>query len=171
MTVDLGDLDVMTPDELAAAERETEARIADALARPIDPDVERRVREALDRGYPVRVWREPEGYFVAVAPDVEGAIGTGDDAASAVADLEDALAAWFESAIVDGQALPEPRVGPEQQYSGRFVLRVPKSLHRHLAERADDEGVSTNHLAATLIAEGLGRVAGAPAASARRQNG
>jgi antitoxin HicB len=36
-------------------------------------------------------------------------------------------------------------------------MRVPKSLHRRLAERAKAEGVSLNTLAITLLAEGLGR--------------
>ena len=36
-------------------------------------------------------------------------------------------------------------------------MRVPKSLHRRLAERTKAEGVSLNTLAVTLLAEGLGR--------------
>jgi antitoxin HicB len=36
-------------------------------------------------------------------------------------------------------------------------MRVPKSLHRRLAERAKTEGVSLNTLAVTLLAEGLGQ--------------
>jgi predicted HicB family RNase H-like nuclease len=36
-------------------------------------------------------------------------------------------------------------------------MRVPRSLHRRLAERAKAEGVSLSTLAVTLVAEGLGR--------------
>jgi hypothetical protein len=38
--------------------------------------------------------------------------------------------------------IPEPR--PEEEYSGKFVVRVPRSLHRELVETAEREGVSLN---------------------------
>ncbi|WP_269470959.1 toxin-antitoxin system HicB family antitoxin [Sulfuritortus calidifontis] len=41
--------------------------------------------------------------------------------------------------------------------SGRFVTRLPKSVHAKLAERAKAEGVSLNALVLAFIAEGLGR--------------
>ena len=39
------------------------------------------------------------------------------------------------------------------------MLRLPKSLHRLLAERAEAEGVSLNQLALTTLALGLGAAA------------
>ena len=43
--------------------------------------------------------------------------------------------------------LPEPDVRPSrQEYSGKFVVRVPKSLHAALAAEAEAEGVSLNQL-------------------------
>ena len=50
----------------------------------------------------------------------------------------------------DGHELPPPK-----SYSGQFVQRIPKSLHMQLARRAAVEGVSLNHLASTLLAQGL----------------
>lgn len=44
--------------------------------------------------------------------------------------------------------------------SGRFMLRVPKTLHRDLKLEAVKEGVSLNHLVASLLAEEVGRVEG-----------
>jgi antitoxin HicB len=41
--------------------------------------------------------------------------------------------------------------------SGKFVARVPKTIHAKLAIRAKEEGVSLNTLVLALIAEGLGR--------------
>ncbi|MFZ4698574.1 MAG: toxin-antitoxin system HicB family antitoxin, partial [Candidatus Methylumidiphilus sp.] len=40
---------------------------------------------------------------------------------------------------------------------GKFVQRLPKSLHSKLAARARQEGVSLNSLVLAFIAEGLGR--------------
>lgn len=42
-----------------------------------------------------------------------------------------------------GKTMPPPII-PADDYSGRVTLRLSKSLHRALAEMADDEGVSLN---------------------------
>jgi antitoxin HicB len=55
-----------------------------------------------------------------------------------------------------GRTVPAPGADRGAGYSGKWVLRTPKSLHRSLAERARREGVSLNTLAIALLAEGLG---------------
>lgn len=47
--------------------------------------------------------------------------------------------------------------GSAEAASGQFRLRLPKTMHARLTRRAAQEGVSLNTLAATLIAEGLGK--------------
>lgn len=42
-----------------------------------------------------------------------------------------------------GKAMPSPYV-PADDFSGRVTLRIPKSLHRSLAQASDSEGVSLN---------------------------
>jgi len=50
-------------------------------------------------------------------------------------------------------SLPEPPVGPQRrEYSGKFNVRVPKSLHASLASEAEAEGVSLNQLVVTKLA-------------------
>jgi antitoxin HicB len=56
----------------------------------------------------------------------------------------------------DGKAIPEPRVG--KNYSGRFLLRIPQTLHAELAREAEREGVSLKQYAATTLARAVGRV-------------
>jgi len=68
--------------------------------------------------------------------------------------IEDAKLSWLETALEDGQPIPEPR--PIEGYSGKFVVRVPKSLHRELAEAAERDGVSLN----TFVNVALGRAIG-----------
>jgi antitoxin HicB len=41
--------------------------------------------------------------------------------------------------------------------SGKFVQRLPKSLHAKLVKRAKQEGVSLNTLVLAFITEGVGR--------------
>jgi hypothetical protein len=53
--------------------------------------------------------------------------------------------------LIDG--LPEPPLGPQRRdYSGKFNVRVPKSLHAALASEAEAEGVSLNQLVVTKLA-------------------
>jgi len=51
--------------------------------------------------------------------------------------------------------VPLPGGDPTEGYSGKWLLRTPKSLHRVLAERARQEGVSLNALAVAMLAQGL----------------
>ena len=54
-------------------------------------------------------------------------------------------------ALIDG--LPEPPVGPQRrEYSGKFNVRIPKSLHAALASEAEAEGVSLNQLVMAKLA-------------------
>lgn len=63
--------------------------------------------------------------------------------------IQDAMRAWIETALEDGQDIPEPK--PAETYSGKFIVRIPRSLHRLLAETAEKEGVSLNaFITATL---------------------
>ena len=43
--------------------------------------------------------------------------------------------------------LPVPIPEEAENYSGKFVVRIPKTLHKRLAVEADKEGVSLNQLA------------------------
>lgn len=50
-------------------------------------------------------------------------------------------------------SLPEPPVRPERkEYSGKFHVRIPKSLHAALASEAEAEGVSLNQLVVAKLA-------------------
>ncbi|MCK4226106.1 toxin-antitoxin system HicB family antitoxin, partial [candidate division WOR-3 bacterium] len=46
---------------------------------------------------------------------------------------------------------PLPKV--MEEYSGKFVLRVPKSLHGKLSNLAEKEGVSLNQMVVSLLSE------------------
>ena len=44
-----------------------------------------------------------------------------------------------------GEEIPEPL--SDNNYSGKFTLRLPKSLHKNLSIEAEKEGISLNQLA------------------------
>ena len=73
-----------------------------------------------------------EGGFVVSYADLPGCITCGDTVESAVANALDAKKAWIEAALEDGVEIHEP--DSLKDYSGQFKLRIPRSLHRSLAE-------------------------------------
>ena len=90
-----------------------------------------------------------EGGFVASFPDLPGCITCGDTIDVAVANALDAKRAWLEAAIEDGVEIHEP--DSLEEYSGQFKLRIPRSLHRSLAERSKREGISMNQYCVYLL--------------------
>lgn len=99
----------------------------------------------LDR-YPLTVfWSEEDGAFVAEARDLPGCSAVGDTREVAVQEARDAIASWIEAARAAGNPVPEPSSElAECAYSGKLLLRMPRSLHARLARRASNEGVSLN---------------------------
>ena len=69
-----------------------------------------------------------------------------------------AFAKTEESQAIDEllDRLPEPEIGPQRrEFSGKFNVRIPKSLHAALAHEAEAEGVSLNQLVVAKLARHL----------------
>lgn len=74
-----------------------------------------------------------------------------------IENIEEARQLWIETAYEsDKREIPLPMV--EQEYSGKFVLRIPKSLHRRLAEAAQADGVSLNQYTRAALSKPLSKV-------------
>ncbi len=63
---------------------------------------------------------------------------------------------WIETTYEQGLEVPLPTY-PEE-YSGKFNVRLPKSLHRSLAAGADRQGVSLNQYVVDVLARGDAQV-------------
>lgn len=102
---------------------------------------------------------EDGGGYLITFPDLPGCMSDGETEAEAVLNGRDAFASWISTRADAGKSIPAPSYQPEPvpMASGRFVTRLPKSIHVKLAERAKAEGVSLNTLVLAFIAEGLGR--------------
>ena len=109
-------------------------------------------------GLPYReiIEADPPGGFVGHIAELPGCITQAETKRDLLDQLDDAKLSWIEAALEDGVPIPEPL--QEEDFSGRFNLRLPKSLHRNLALTAKAEGVSLNQLATALIAGGLKNV-------------
>ncbi len=92
-----------------------------------------------------------EGGFVVSFPELPGCISCGGTIESAVENALDAKKAWLEAAIEDGIEIQEP--DSLENYSGQFKLRIPRSLHRSLAEHSKREGISMNQYCVYLLSK------------------
>ena len=101
------------------------------------------------------------GGFLVTFPDLPGCMSDGETEAEAIDNVRDAFQAWVSARLDAGKPIPEPKFRPENaeapKVSGKFVTRIPKSVHSQLANRAKAEGISLNMLVLSFIAEGLGR--------------
>lgn len=92
-----------------------------------------------------------EGGFVASYPELPGCITSGETMEAAVTNAMDAKRAWLEAALADGIPIQEPN--NLDDYSGQFKLRIPKSLHKSLAEHSRQEGISMNQYCLYLLSK------------------
>ncbi len=92
-----------------------------------------------------------EGGYGACYPELPGCITCGETMESTVKNAKDAKREWLMSAIEDGVNIPEPILDDISQYSGQFKLRIPKILHKTLAEHAKREGISMNQYCMYLL--------------------
>jgi predicted RNase H-like HicB family nuclease len=103
--------------------------------------------------YPLEIfWSKEDAGFIAEAPDLPGCSAWGATEAGAAKEAQRAIAAWIQAARAAGRDIPEPSVAePLDRFSGRFLVRVPRSVHARLSRKAKQEGVSLNQLVASVL--------------------
>jgi RNA polymerase sigma-B factor len=97
--------------------------------------------------------------WIAHAEELPGCQAHGDSVEEAVRGIGDAIDEWIEDALANGREVPDPRTAAS--YSGRLMLRIPRSLHTQLSGAADREGVSLNQFIASSLQRALAASAGA----------
>jgi antitoxin HicB len=100
---------------------------------------------------------EEGGGYLITFPDFSECVSDGGSVEEAIANGRQALKETI--AALRERGLPVPAPGREKGPSGKFVARVPRSVHAKLASRARAEGVSLNTLVVSLLSEGLGKKA------------
>jgi antitoxin HicB len=130
------------------------------------PTVNHAVADYLARPYARLVIRDDDGMFRAEIVEFPGCLATGETAAKALESLEDVAASWLEAAIVKGLRVPEP-IENGGAFSGKLMLRLPKTLHKKAAHAAERDGVSLNQFIVASIAEQVGRVTASVTSSPR----
>ncbi len=108
----------------------------------------------LNLKYPATIEETPEGGYFAQIEDLPGCHAQGATIVEAYEMIDIARKMWIEVAYEDDQDIPLPRT--EREYSGKFNVRFPKSLHRRLDQMANREGVSLNQFLVSTLSREVG---------------
>ena len=84
---------------------------------------------------------ESGSYYYGRVLEFDGCQSTGETFEETYDNLRQAMEGWLEY----NDSIPEPSL--DENYSGKFVVRIPKSLHKKLAIEAEQEGISLNQYA------------------------
>lgn len=104
----------------------------------------------LNLSYPYTVIPD-EGSFFIKFPDLPGCVSQVEHEHEIAQAAEEIRTLWIEGEYEDDATIPEPTM--QSKYSGKFVTRLPKSLHKDLATAAKREGMSLNAYVNYLLAE------------------
>lgn len=103
--------------------------------------------------YALEVQKIPEaedgGIFMSI-PMLKGCMSDGESISEAYENLQDAQREWVLDMLERKMDIPEPV--DVEDYSGRFLVRLPRSLHKRLVERSEKEGVSLNQYVSAALA-------------------
>lgn len=99
--------------------------------------------------YSITIDPDPEGGYVAQIKDLPGCLTQGETLEETISNIKEARELWLETAYEADDEIPLPST--EETYSGKLLLRMPKSLHRRLAEAAEQENVSLNQYILFLL--------------------
>jgi antitoxin HicB len=106
----------------------------------------------LNLEYTLRLKKNSDGSYFGEIEELTGCMTEGDTKEEVLEMLEDARKAWLEVALKRKLPIPEPE---QDDFSGKFNVRLPKFLHRRLVYRAKEENVSLNNLVTTALASAI----------------
>jgi len=113
-----------------------------------------RVAELLAAPYARILVPDEEGGYSAEVLEFPGCFAEGDTAEEAVENLERAAESWLIACVERGIDVPKPLTNYEA--SGKFALRLPRTLYARATKAAAREGVSLNQFISAAVAERLG---------------
>ena len=142
-----------TPETIAAAKAAADRERREGSLRT---DIMTDISHYLSLPYTKVLKRDDEGDVIATIAEFDGCTTHGSDEPEALKNLIDVQAAWLEAAITAGQDIPVPEI-EENLPSGKFVVRIPRSLHQKLNKLAKKDDVSLNQLIVMATTEHVAR--------------
>ena len=102
----------------------------------------------LNLPYSIEIIPEKKGYFVKIK-ELPGCMSQGETKEEAFKNIEEAKHLWIATSLKRNLPIPEPE--QHTDFSGKLLLRLPKSLHAKLSLRANEEGISLNQYILSLL--------------------
>jgi antitoxin HicB len=120
--------------------------------------VQRQVLKYLSLPYTTTLRKEEDDqvcYYVVTVDELPGCSTHGTSALEALANLYEVQRAWLSMSLDLGLHIPLPN-DPSKLPSGKWIQRVPRSLHLKLTLLAKKENVSLNQLVTSILGEAVG---------------
>ena len=114
-----------------------------------DSHIEGKAEEFIDKYDIIISYSKEDDCYDASVPALKGCMSHGSTPEEAIKNGRDAILSWIDIAIQDGDPLPLF----DKKYSGIFNIRVPRSLHRDLAKKAQRENVSLNQYVMHILSK------------------
>ena len=115
--------------------------------------MEKNLKYYMDLRYPTQITEisiEDGGGYMIEIPLLKGCMSDGETILEALENIKEAKMEWFVYMLENNLPIPEPI--DVNKYSGKFVVRIPKSLHRTISEQSKMEGLSLNQYVANSLA-------------------
>lgn len=96
------------------------------------------------------MWSEQDAEFVGLCAEFPGLSWLAAAPEEALKGIRSMVKDCIEDMQGNGEPIPKPIA--TRQYSGKFMVRVPPEVHRHLAIEAAESGVSLNRIASAKLA-------------------
>jgi antitoxin HicB len=109
----------------------------------------------LNLPYTTILKRDEDGDYIASVKELKGCVAHGGTEMEALDALTSMKKLWLESCIADGCQVPLPEQ-EEDLPSGKWLQRVPRSIHAALVSAAEQEGVSLNQLVVSVLSREVG---------------
>lgn len=109
----------------------------------------------LELPYAITLQKDYDAGYVGLIADLPGCSARGSTPQETLTALNEAKRIWLLKRLQSGEQIPEP-TDPRHLPSGRWLQRVPRTLHKRLANLAEREGVSLNQLVTSILSEALG---------------
>lgn len=105
--------------------------------------------------YTITLKPDDEGDYIARVHELSGCVAHGGDQKEALDNLRTVQEAWIQECLESGKSIPEPEPEQDGLPSGKWLQRVPRSLHRRLTQMATNEGVSLNALVTSMLSDAV----------------
>jgi len=100
--------------------------------------------------YTYRVtWSEEDEEFVGLCSEFPSLSWLAETSEETLRGIHSAVKECLEDMLESGEEIPIPI--SSRNYSGKFMVRIPPEVHRHLALEAIEAGVSLNRIASAKL--------------------